>query len=346
MEEAKKRNKEVVVRMDNHFTECPFKYTQEEMDLLFFIMSIIRKDKIEYDFSIQDVMKVMGKQIRYDRMRETFKSLSSRPYEIIHDDENWSMSYLFTSIVCVKGNIHLSVNKHLIPMLCDLKKKYTSIQLASGFRLNGKYSKRLYMLLARWKNVGGKFYETAHLMEILQYERKDTSDAAAVFRRTIARAVEDINRNTELEVGVEWQKIRQKISGVKFSIKKNRRDNTCVIDFNTDVDFILMKDELMSCGVSEEYVRKLREEGCTVQKVREVKKAANDSIMKNPRHIDNPGAYLLKCFRNEGFLNKDALLDRNEKIEGYRKIVASGTPVEMIKGVLEMEGISLAEILK
>lgn len=330
-----------IVRVANHFTDLVFKYTQEEMDILFFLMSVIIKERLEYSFTVSDIEAVSGREINNTRFRKSIVNLGKRPYEDIRSEDNWDTFFLFVSLRMRDGVMTVTINKDLIPILCDLKSEYTSLQLASGFRLNGKYSKRLYLSLARWKGLGGYIYEVDMLMTILQYERKKESDAIGGFKRIVTRAVIDINDNTEIHVGVEWIKTGKRVTHVKFSVRKGKRCND-VVDYNSDMELLMMKKELIPRGVSEDVVERMHAEGCTMEDVRRIMNYAIQAI-NNGTHVNHPSAYLTECFRKAGFLKEED--DRLRKIETYRRLISSGTQVALIEELLIQDGISINEIL-
>ncbi|MBQ8482788.1 MAG: replication initiation protein [Bacteroidales bacterium] len=330
-----------IIRVANHFTDLVFKYTQEEMDILFFLMSIIRNDRLEYTFKVSDIEAVSGREINNTRFRESIVSLGKRPYEDIRSENNWDTFFLFVSLRMRDGLMTVTINQDLIPILCDLKSEYTSLQLASGFRLNGKYSKRLYLSLARWKRLGGYVYEVDKLMTILQYERKDKSDGIGGFKRLVTRAVADINENTEINVGAEWIKTGKRVTHVKFAVRKGKRCND-VLDYSSDIELLMMKKELVSRGISEEMVERLHAEGCTMSDVRKIMDFAIQAV-NNGTRVSHPGAYLTECFRKAGFLKEED--DRQRKIETYRRLIESGTQVDLIEDLLIHDGISMEEVL-
>lgn len=331
-----------IIRVDNSFTECQFNYTQEELDILFFLMSIIRKNQTEYLFSISDIEVLAGKQMNSKRFRVSISELGKRPYESLRSEDDWDVVFLFRSVKYRRGMISVEINEEMISILCDLKSNYTSIQLASGFRLNGKYSKRLYLLLSRWKRTGGKVYEIDHLMDILQYERKDTKDRIVSFKRMLSTAIKDINKNTEMHIDdPEWIKTGRPFTHVKFSIRKGRRIND-LLDFNADTELVEMKKKLLPTGISSEDIERLHAEGCTMKDVKRVYEHAEQAI-KNGTKISNPGAYVLECFRRAGFLQD--IGRKHELIETYRRLIENGTPVELLTDLLKKEGISIKEVL-
>ena len=338
---AKKVKSNDLIKVDNRFTQMHFKYTQEEMDILFYVMSIVRDDITRDEFSVSDMEEISGKTIQRNRFRDSITRLGKRPYEITHSEDRWKTIFIFRSIEYDCGIDRVSHNDEMIPILCDLKKNYTKLQLASGFRLNGKYSKRLYMLLCRWRNKGGMIYEIDDLMETIHFQMEDSGNRITWFKQMIARAVSDINENTDIFVETEWLKTGRKTTHINFKLRKGKL-KAQELDILTDPEYVRMQTMLMPCGVPEKLIERLYSEGCTFKMADDVRKKATQAII-NGTVVANPGAYLIQCFKNRGFLKDE--VERAQKIAVYRDLISNGTPLEMLKPLLEREGIFAEEVL-
>lgn len=339
---ANKAKSNDLIKVDNRFAEMHFKYTQEEMDILFYVMSIIRTDTTEYRFAVSDIEKVSGKKINNVQFRESILSLAKRPYEKFLSDDKWETFFVFKSIRYDNGSIRLSLNEEVVPLLCDLKANYTQLQLASGFRLNGKYSKRLYLLMCRWRNLGGKIYEIDEIANILKFEMKD-GDRSNVgnFKKMLTRAANDINSNTDIFLEAKWIKTGRNTTHVNFLIRKGkvREDDMKRL---SDPELGKMKALLMPCGIPELLVERLYSEGCHFAAANMVHKQALKAISNGTR-VDMPGAYLLQCFRQKGYLMSDE--ERNTKIRVYREMIENGAEPETLRPVLDRLGIFIEEVM-
>ena len=341
---ATKSQSKELIKMDNRLAETPFKYTQEEMDILFYVMSIVRSDCTDYQFSVSDIEQISGKEIHNTRFRTSIMNLARKAYENFHSDDKWEAFFVFKSIKYDNAIIRISLNEEILPLLCNLKSNYTKVQLASGFKLSGKYSKRLYLLMCRWKNLGGHLYEIMEVANILQYEiNENDRDAISNFKKMISRSIKDINENTDIFLSEEWIKTGRKTTHLKFSIRKGRlKDDE--ISLLADPELGKMKTLLMvRGGVPEAIVERLYSEGCDYKTAEMVYNQANDSVMKNRVKVNSPGAYLIECFRNKGYLMSDE--ERNTKIRIYREMIQNGVKPEDIKPVLAKLGIFIEEVL-
>lgn len=338
---AKRVKSNDLIKVDNRFTQMHFKYTQEEMDILFYVMSIIHDETTKYEFAVSDIEEISGKGIQRSRFRDSITRLAKRPYEITHSEDKWKTLFIFKSIEYDSGIVRVSLNEEMIPILCDLKKNYTKLQLTSGFRLNGKYSKRLYLLLCRWRNRGGMIYEIDDLTETLQFQMEDHGNKITWFKQMMSRAVADINENTDIFVEMVWLKTGRKTTHINFKLRKGKLRSED-LDMMTDPDYVRMQTSLMPCGVPEKLIERLYSEGCTSKVAEDVKKKATQAIM-NGTVVANPGPYLIKCFKNRGYLKDED--ERAQKIAVYRDLIKSGTPLDMLKPLLDREGIFAEEVM-
>ena len=295
----------------------------------------------DYEFSIPNIEALSRKTIQRNQFRNSITNLAKRPYEMEYSEDRWKTIFVFKSIEYDHGVIRICLNEEMLPILCDLKSNYTQIQLTSGFRLNGKYSKRLYLLLCRWRNLGGKIYEIDELMDILQYDVKESKNIITWFKQIIERASGDINENTDIHVDLKWLKTGRKTTHVNFSIRKGklREEDMMIL---TDPNLGKMKALLMPCGIPETLVERLYSEGCDVPTAEKIKNQAIRAIEKGTK-IDMPGAYLIKCFKGKGFLMSDE--ERNTKIKIYREMIEHGADPETLRPILDRLGIFIEEII-
>ena len=112
---AKRVKSNDLIKVDNRFTQMHFKYTQEEMDILFYVMSIIRDETTRYEFAVSDIEDISGKEIQRSRFRDSITRLAKRPYEITHSEDKWKTLFIFKSIEYDCGIIRLSLNEEMIP---------------------------------------------------------------------------------------------------------------------------------------------------------------------------------------------------------------------------------------
>lgn len=338
--EKKKDNK--IIKVDNDFTTLAFRYTQEEMDILFYVISLVKSDQMNYSFHISDIEKASGREFNRTRFRNSVIRLGNRVLENFKSADEWEVYWLFSGIKFEKGVVQVLMNPKIMPFLCSLKKNYTSLELSSSLRLGGKHSKRLYLLLSRWKNTGGKIFEIDELKKIMGFssDDKEKNQNSFIFRRQIERSLEDLNKNSELKIEPQWIKSRNKFTHIQFKITKNRK-TLDPVDIKADLELVQMRRALSVFDISDEVIERLHSEGCTMKDVNKAKEKANQAIAHGTV-VNNPGSYLIECFKSMGFLSDDS--SRKEKIAIYRKMLENGIPLEPFAAMMKKERITMKDV--
>lgn len=124
------------------------------------------------------------------------------------------------------GTVKLAFTNDVIPLLSDLKNKFTLYALAEIAKLNSTYSHRLYEHLVRWRSVGETpKISIADLRVLLGVEQGEYARTEAFKRRVLDFAVDQINELTDLSCRYEQLKKGRTIVGFVFYCHaKNPRD--------------------------------------------------------------------------------------------------------------------------
>lgn len=344
---GKENIKEHFSRVANLLLESRWPYTQEELDLLFYIMRNIRDGQEVYTFSVKDIVECSRKDRNHTRIRNSFRKLGSKTLDIDFSDNEWEMFWLFRSVRMSGGQITVHLSESILPMLCELKKNYSLVEINGGFRLNGKYSKRLYLLLSRWKNLkSSRVYDIADLKDILKYG--NSSGQISDFKRAIRTAVDDINSSTCLHVESEWIKTGKTVTHVKFNMKK-----TSGRPLEESDELKRMKELLLPVGLSEYQIGQLFSEGCTFEKASLLYKRVDSSLLRRDVKLNCASAYVLECFRQEGYLGEvhdTTRIESKRKVDPdivaeIRNLIELGTSQEAINTALRNAGLVMQDII-
>lgn len=336
-----KERKEVVVKIGNTLPQSRFKYTQAEMDLLFYLMFIIRKDQCLYRFTVKEIEEFVGKEVKGGRIRESFRALGGKVYETARGDDDWEMFWIFRRVSVKEGMIEVQVNEEVIPLLCDARSCYTSLELIGALKMGSKYSKRLYMLLCSWKGKGGRTFGIGELKDILQYPG---GRHTGTFTRIVNDAVAEINSDTDLEVTLKWEKLGRSFAAAKFVVKR-KRNTPEEASFDDSIELFGMKKLLCAAGISPLQVEEIHSAGCSLERAKEIYGHADSSLRRRDVAVEDPAAYLLRCFEKEGFVRRREE-DKSAKITFYRGLVAAGTDIRDLRPLLRKEGISEKDVLQ
>lgn len=136
------------------------------------------------------------------------------------------------------GTVKLAFTKDVIPLLTDLKNKFTLYAIAEIAKLNSTYSHRLYEHLVRWRSVGTTpLVSVADLRILLGVEEGEYARIEAFKRRVLDFAVGQINELTDLNCSYEQKKKGRAISGFIFHCHaKTKRDGKTIDWVNGNAD--------------------------------------------------------------------------------------------------------------
>lgn len=128
-----------------------------------------------------------------------------------------------------QGGITLCFSEQIRPYVLELSKWYTQYQLKNIKKMNSFYGIRLYEILKcddnKARDTTSAFtYSVEKLREMLGCE-KTNKKISDLKRKVIEKAVEEINKNTDYLVEVEYIKTGKKITHVKFYLHWNRENN-------------------------------------------------------------------------------------------------------------------------
>jgi hypothetical protein len=89
--------------------------------------------------------------------------------------------------------------------------------------MKSSYSKRVYLLLKEYSKFGVRKFGTEELMEILKVP-KSLKIYNNFKQKVLDRAMEDINKYTDLHITFDERKRQRKVIEITFHIKKNQAD--------------------------------------------------------------------------------------------------------------------------
>jgi len=116
---------------------------------------------------------------------------------------------------------------NVVPLITRLEKHFTSYQLKQVAQLTSKYAIRLYELLIAWREIGKtpqisltEFREKLGL-EVSEYQKMVNFKS-----RVLEPAIQQINYYTDINVKYEQYKTGRSITGLSFSFKQKKVDES------------------------------------------------------------------------------------------------------------------------
>lgn len=125
-----------------------------------------------------------------------------------------------------EGRIVLQYHKDVIPLLCELKSKFTLYALEQVADLTSVHAVRLYELLIAWRSTGKTpVFELAEFRRKLGIEPDEYPRMHNFKARVLDPALKQINEHTDIQATYEQHKRGRSITGFSFTFTaKNERD--------------------------------------------------------------------------------------------------------------------------
>jgi len=231
-------SKEIEVRQHNALTNARYEYTELQLDLLFFLLSKLRKDQHDsvYELSIKDLSSLTGKKYNAAYLHKATSDMGSRVFEV-QTETRYRQLWMFQRVdyLLGQGIIEIKLTEDITPYLFDLKENFTSYELASALRLTSKYAKRIYQYCSQWKDQGEtKKYDIQdfkQMLGLLDDKGKDKTIRMSDFRESVLDvAVKQINEHTELHISYKLEKRVRTYTHIIFTVKPQALAETIPFD--------------------------------------------------------------------------------------------------------------------
>jgi plasmid replication initiation protein len=215
------------IRQHNALTNARYDYTELQLDVLFFLISRLRKEQksLVYELSIKELSVLTGKQYHYPYLRKATADMGSRMFEV-ETERGYQQMWMFQHVLYVTGQgiIEIKLSEAVLPYLFGLKDNFTSYGLAAALRLGSKYAKRIYQLCSQWKDLGEtKKYDIQDFKKrlgLLDDKGNEKMKQLGELRSNVLDpAVKQINEHTELNISYTLEKKGRAFKNIVFTVQ-------------------------------------------------------------------------------------------------------------------------------
>ncbi len=182
--------------------------------------------QLEYEFNIVDYAKTCGISANNGRIYEETKNLLKGLIQKVMWIElpdgtettvNW-VSKVWTNKK--NGKARIRIDADIAPYLFELREKFVSYGLLNILAMKSQYSIRLYELFKSYAYRGSKVFDIDELKRLLMVDNIKSYNNFKDFRRfVLEKALEEINRLTDLNISYESIIKGRKVVKVKFVIQ-------------------------------------------------------------------------------------------------------------------------------
>lgn len=223
MKKDKKENKEkYLVQQSNALIETTQKMSLVERRLMYHVLSRInpQKPQQEYELRVEDFAQdfpQMGKGTVYNQLKEAVLSLYKRDIQLITERGSTKTFYLIQEqeYKDKEGYLRMKFSDSTMPLIFDLKEKFTTMVLENFKFLDSVYSLKLYELLYQYKNQGWRQITVDDLRFFFSCE-----DTYPLFKRfnqmVIEPAMKEISEKSDIIVNAEYLRTGRCITSIKF----------------------------------------------------------------------------------------------------------------------------------
>ena len=218
-----KRN---VLKQSYALNNSSYKLSSLSLDIIMALISEINNEDNDffiYKFNLIELEKKFNKQIDERTLGRVADELLSSTITMKNGKDffkaNWVSSFEYSHST---KTFELSFEPKLKPHLLGLKDSFVKSYLSDIVKLRSEYAKRVYLLLRQWEFVGYFNIKIEELQDILVVP-KSYLEYKEFKRGVILRSIEQINKNTDLDISFNEIKNGRKVESVKFCINKKNK---------------------------------------------------------------------------------------------------------------------------
>lgn len=238
--------KKLVVKKDNALINAAYTLTLAEQRLILLSVAL----------AAEDADKLRHTAIHAHEYANRFNVTNATAYEALSDASAQLFERYFTyqqktekgAIKHVKsrwvqkvaylkseGTIEITFADDVVPLLCELKSRFTAYNLEAVSNLTSTHAIRLYELLIAWLSIGKtpkiSTEELRLKLGVAEHEYKQMNDFK---KRVLNIALKQINAHSDIQADYEQHKTGRKITAFSFTFEQKQAPNR---DPDT-VDFI------------------------------------------------------------------------------------------------------------
>jgi hypothetical protein len=216
------------VHKGNYLVEAKYRLSLVEQRILAILISKInpkvQKLQNPYRFSIKEYCELAGcdEKGMHKKIRKSVRELRERT--LIKYDPEVGVEHGFGWITRYEAWDDGVYELYIEPKLANdllAQTEYTSYFLETGFKVDSKYSLRLYEIAKQWQ-AAGKMKKSVTLMrEMMGLDAGEYKDYGMFKSRCLNKAIKEINTKTELEVSFEERKRGRKVEVLEFFIRSS-----------------------------------------------------------------------------------------------------------------------------
>ena len=182
--------------------------------------------KRSHSIPVQHMAEMLGWDASHnvERLQEALRSIvgTSIEFNVMEDGrESWEITNLLSYAKIRQGICTYKYVEELAERLFD-PEVYATINIGMQRRFKGGYSLTLYENCLRYKGVGSTgFWDLEKFRRIMGADAPMYDEFKRLSHFVINKAVDEVNRQSDIHLTPEYQRIGRKVVAVKFLITEN-----------------------------------------------------------------------------------------------------------------------------
>jgi plasmid replication initiation protein len=290
-----------VVTKHNYLVEAHYKTTAQEQRIFHWAISEVDPKHPEqniFRIPVSELMKLARVTNRsvYDEIQVVTDRMRSRKIDVRDLEKGeFIQASLVASVKYNKLNhtVDVEISRQLMPYLV-VYKQYTKLVMEILFKLDTRYSMRIYDLMKQYQSVGHRTITVEKLKAIFELGDKPSYHRFNNLNyKIISPSIDEINRKTDIHVSYEKVKQGRQVVSLVFTITKKAD----VSESEPEDQSLEIIDLLLKHNVSKDIAQKWAEKYSETQ-IREVVSLLQVSLEKG-QQINNQGGWLTSALENQ-----------------------------------------------
>lgn len=307
MKKVQTKDVNTPVRIHNDLASGRGDFSACMLDVLFYILSDLKKGERYYIIKATDIMELTGREWQYQQFREATEAIGSRMFEIENKKSSLQL-WLFASVEYIKGSgsFEVEISEKAIPYLFDLKDNFTSMQLKSMLTCTSKYAKRLYMLGCQWRGRGSVPQMTIDELKIMlglkdpKGKRPEKYKRFSQFKAQVLD-VAKLQINNETDIIIDYQLTKRGRSYYWIDILINyQAGKQLSINFDKPIEVQRATQTIMQYGFSETQAVAMAKLG--LKEFEKHRDKVMDKVQSGELSTDAFIPYIIKIYQKKGVL--------------------------------------------
>ena len=225
-------NHPIIIKQNNVITEARYSMSALEKNIVYMLLTKIQENdppEKKYFISISEMqakLRTLGQIVSKEDFEDATQKLVGRVYSI-EDDLGYLQMGLLASVVYTNGSdlIEIEISSDIKPYFFHIKNNFSEFELDIVLGLRSFFSKRIYEILNRYKEIGTLNISVEKLKSILDLinpatKKEKFQEWSAFESNVLITSQEEIEKYTDISFTYILRKTSRKYTDIEFKINQ------------------------------------------------------------------------------------------------------------------------------